>query len=247
MKIRHPWLIKALGFAGAWVVRLWITTLRYRHYAIGTSALPYRPHLRDRYIYAFWHENILLPAYYCGRPDVSVLISQHADGELIAQVCQRLGFRVIRGSTTCGSIEALRQMVRAARRGDHLALTPDGPRGPRRQVQAGVIYLAAKSGLPIIPSGVGFQNPWRLRSWDQFVLPRPWCCATIVTANPIRIPSELDAELLEHYRQLVEETLRSLTKTAEQWAEQGGQRPDVSEVELQSARLEADSQSPFQV
>jgi lysophospholipid acyltransferase (LPLAT)-like uncharacterized protein len=232
MKIRHPWLIKALGFAGAWMVRLWITTLRYRHYAIGSSALPDHPQLRSRYIYAFWHENMLLPAYHCARPDVSVLISQHADGELIATVCQELGFRVIRGSSTRGGTEALRQMLRAARRGAHLALTPDGPRGPRRQVQAGVIYLAAKTGLPIIASGIGFQNPWRLRSWDRFVLPRPWCRATLVTADPIAIPADLDTEGLEHYRQLVEEALRKVSETAERWAENGGRLPELNGVEL---------------
>ena len=247
MKIRHPWLIKALAFAGAWVVRLWITTVRYRHYGIGSSALPYQPQVRGRYIYAFWHENMLLPAYHCARPDVSVLISQHADGELMTQVCEQLGFRVIRGSTTRGSIEALRQMVRAARRGAHLALTPDGPRGPRRQVQAGVIYLAAKTGLPIIAGGVGFQNPWRLRSWDRFVLPRPWRRATIVTAKPIRIPLDLDEELLEHYRQLVENTLRKVNQMAEHWAEKGGRLPELSEVELPNACKETASKGSLQV
>jgi lysophospholipid acyltransferase (LPLAT)-like uncharacterized protein len=247
MKLRHPWLINALAFAGAWLVRLWILTVRYRHHGVGSSALPYQPHVRGRYIYAFWHENMLLPAYHCGRPDVSVLISQHADGELMAQVCQRLGFRVIRGSTTRGGLEALRLMVRAARQGAHLAITPDGPRGPRRQVQAGVIYVAAKTGLPIIAGGVGLQNPWRLRSWDRFVLPRPWCRGTIVTSHPICIPRDLDEERLEHFRLLVEDTLRTVSQMAEDWAEKGGRFPQGSAVELQSARNEAASRGSIQV
>jgi lysophospholipid acyltransferase (LPLAT)-like uncharacterized protein len=247
MKIRHPWLIKALGFAGAWIVRLWIRTVRYHHLAMGSSGLPYQSHVRGRYIYAFWHENMLLPAYHCARPDVSVLISQHADGELMTQVCQRLGFRVIRGSTTRGSLEALRQLLRAARRGAHLAITPDGPRGPRRQVQAGVIYLAARTGLPIIAGGVGYQNPWRLRTWDEFVLPKPWRRGIVITAAPIVVPSDLDDVLLEHYRRLVEDSLRIVSQTAEDWAQKGGPLPELSEADLPSTRTAADSQGSVQV
>src|SRR5467141_1587821 len=124
MKIRHPWLIKALGFTGAWVVRLWIATLRYQYHAIGQSGLPHDPHLRGRYIYALWHENVLLPVCRCRWPNVWVLISQHADGQLFAELCRRLGVQSVRGSTTRGSIEALRQMLRVSPHG-HLALTPD--------------------------------------------------------------------------------------------------------------------------
>jgi lysophospholipid acyltransferase (LPLAT)-like uncharacterized protein len=224
MRIRSPWLIKALGFVGAWVVRVWMVTLRYHCHYMRLSGLPHYPKLRGHYIYAFWHENMLLPAYHCGRPDVSVLVSQHADGELMAEVCRRLGFRLIRGSTTRGSIEAVRRMLRAGSAG-HLAITPDGPRGPRRQVQAGVIYLAAKTGLPIIAGGIGFQNPWRLRSWDRFVLPRPLRRATVITSTPIHIPPDLDKGLLEHYRRLLEDTLHELNETAEHWANKGGRRP----------------------
>src|SRR5579885_1739211 len=134
MKIRHPGLIKALGLLVAWLVRLWIGTVRYRYRPLGANLDPHRRGLQGRYIYAFWHENLLLPAYHYGRPDIWVLISQHADGELIAQTCQHLGFRVVRGSTTRdgrsrGGVEAVRQMVRLAQKG-HLAFTPDGPRGP---------------------------------------------------------------------------------------------------------------------
>jgi hypothetical protein len=223
MKIRRRWLIKTLGFLGAWVIRVWMATLRYSYYPIGTHTIP-PPQQGERYIYAFWHENMLLPAYHCGTPHVWVLVSRHADGELIAAVCRSLGFRLIRGSTTRGSIEAVRQMLRAGQNA-HLALTPDGPRGPRRKVQAGVIYLAAKAGLPVIAGGIGFQDPWRLRSWDRFVLPKPWRRATVVTSAPIRIPNDLNRASVEHYRQLLEDTLCTVNLAAEHWAEQGGTAP----------------------
>jgi lysophospholipid acyltransferase (LPLAT)-like uncharacterized protein len=228
MKIRRRWLIKALGFAGAWVVRVWMWTLRYRYHPLGLPIIP-PPKLGEHYIYAFWHENMLLPAYHCGCPHVWVLVSRHADGEMIAAVCRSLGFRLVRGSTTRGSVEAVRQMLRAGQDA-HLAVTPDGPRGPRRHVQAGVIYLAAKTGLAIIAGGIGFQDPWRLRSWDQFVLPKPWRRATVVTSPPIRIPPNLDKDSVEYYRRLLEDNIRGVTLAAERWAEQGGEVPALEQI-----------------
>jgi lysophospholipid acyltransferase (LPLAT)-like uncharacterized protein len=214
MKIRQPWLIKALGFAVAWVVKLWIGTLRYRYRPLGPNVDPNQPGFEGRYIYAFWHENMLLLAYQYGRRDIRVLISQHADGELIAEACRHLKFRLVRGSTTRGGAEAVRQMLRLAG-GSHLAITPDGPRGPRRQVQAGLVYLAAKTGLPIVPIGIAFHRAWRMRSWDRFALPHPWSAAECVTAEPIHVPEGADKEQLEAYRRRVEEAMNRATAAAE--------------------------------
>jgi lysophospholipid acyltransferase (LPLAT)-like uncharacterized protein len=214
MKIRHPFLIKTLGFAIACLIRLWIATLRYRYRPLGPNMDPNRRGFSGRYIYAFWHENILIPAYHYGRPDIHVLISQHADGRLIAEVVRHLRFRVVAGSTTRGGIEAVRQMLRLTKTA-HLAITPDGPRGPRRHVQAGVIYLAARAGLPIIPFGIAYASAWRIRSWDRLALPRPWSDAACVTAQPIHVPENVGKEDLEAYRLLVEEQLNAVTAEAE--------------------------------
>jgi lysophospholipid acyltransferase (LPLAT)-like uncharacterized protein len=217
MKIRHPWLIKALAFFGALLVRLWVGTLRYRYRPLGPNVDPNQPGFKDRgrYLYAFWHEYILIPAYHYGRPDIRVLISKHADGELIARVASHLGFRVVRGSSgRAGSVEAVRQMVKLAGKA-HLAFTPDGPRGPRRRVQTGLIYLAAQTGLPIVPIGLAFARAWRMRSWDRFAVPVPWSAASCVTAEPIVVPSTSDRDVLEAYRLKVEEAMNRATAAAE--------------------------------
>jgi hypothetical protein len=214
MKLRHPFLIKTAGFAAAWAVRLWIGTVRYRYRPLGPNMDPNQPNFQGRYIYAFWHENLLMPAYQYGRPDIWVLISQHADGQLIAETCRHLRFKAVRGSTTRGSIEALRTMLKKGEH-SHLAVTPDGPRGPRRQVQPGLIYLAAKTGLPIVPIGFCFEKAWRLRSWDRFALPKPWSLSTCVTTELIHVPTNIDKEGLEHYRQAVQGALDLATETAE--------------------------------
>jgi lysophospholipid acyltransferase (LPLAT)-like uncharacterized protein len=108
-------------------------------------------------------------------------------------------------------------MLEAARH-SHLAMTPDGPRGPRRRVQPGTIYLAAKTGLPIVPFGVGFAKAWRARSWDRFAVPYPYSRVTLVSAAPIDVPPELDGKALTHYRGLLEERLLHATEEAERWA-----------------------------
>jgi lysophospholipid acyltransferase (LPLAT)-like uncharacterized protein len=160
----------------------------------------------------------LLPAFLYGRPDIAVLVSQHADGQLIAGVAEQLGFATVRGSTTRGASEAGRRLLR---RDGHLAITPDGPRGPRRQVQTGVVYLAAKLGLPIVPFGVGYDQPWRAKSWDRFAIPRPGSRAVLVTDQAMFVPADADRTMLEEHRRRVEAALLRLTSLAESWAEQG--------------------------
>jgi lysophospholipid acyltransferase (LPLAT)-like uncharacterized protein len=220
MKLRHPWLIKLAGFLIALLVRGWIGTLTYRYRWLGKNVDPRQPNFDGRYIYIFWHENLLLPLYHYGRSDIWVLISQHADGQLITDVCRHLRFRTVEGSTTRGGVQAVRRMLRLSARG-HLAITPDGPRGPRRQVQPGLIYLASRTGLPIIPIGIGYDRPWRMKSWDRFALPRPFSRGYCVTAEPIVVPADSGKEKLEAYRRRVEEVMQDVNTRAERWAETG--------------------------
>ena len=220
IKIRHPALIRALGTAGAGVLRLWLGSLRYRYRPMGPNVDPHDRALAGRYIFAMWHETLLLPIQRYARPDICVLISQHADGQLVAEICRRLQVGVIRGSTTRGGAEALRGLLDKGRR-MHLALTPDGPRGPRRQVQSGVIYLASRLGLPIVPTGFGFDQPWHAASWDRMVLPRPWSRARCVTGDPIVVPPSASKSALEDYRQRLENALAITTEHAQRWAETG--------------------------
>ncbi len=155
MKIRNPWIIKWIGFLGALLIRLYIGTLAYRYRPIGPNMNPLRRGFQGRFIYAFWHENILLPCYHYARRDIRVLISEHADGEMIAQVCRHIGFGTVRGSATRGGTKALLKMMRASKN-CHIAVVPDGPRGPRRHLELGLVYLAARTGLPLVLMGIGY-------------------------------------------------------------------------------------------
>jgi lysophospholipid acyltransferase (LPLAT)-like uncharacterized protein len=145
-----------------------------------------------------------------------ILISDHADGELITQVVKRLGFGVVRGSTTRGGARALREMSQRFTEGN-LCFTPDGPRGPRRSVQQGMIYAASRLGLPIVGAGMAFQDPWRARSWDRFAVPRPFRNAACVIPEAITVPPDADRDVLEEYRLRVERSMNEATEAAEDW------------------------------
>ncbi|MGL6095910.1 MAG: lysophospholipid acyltransferase family protein, partial [Fimbriiglobus sp.] len=172
-------------------------------------------------IYAVWHENLMLPTIHVGGPDFSVLISKHADGRLLGALIDAMGMGQVQGSTNRGGIEAVRQIVRGEAGRRHLAITPDGPRGPRRIVQAGIVYVASRTGMPIISMGVGYHRPWRLGSWDKFAVPKPGSRARVVFGEPIRVPAKLRAELLEPYRLAVQTDLERASAIAERWAETG--------------------------
>jgi lysophospholipid acyltransferase (LPLAT)-like uncharacterized protein len=220
VRIRHPAAVKMMALGGACGLRLWMGTLRFRYFPLGEDVNPHREDLKGRYIYAIWHENILLPVHLYSRAKVWVLISHHADGQLLTELGRHLRLRLVRGSTKRGGVRALRGLLRAGERA-HLAITPDGPRGPRRQVQDGLAFTASHTGLPIIPTAFGYERPWRLRSWDRFAIPRPYCRATCVTGTPIWVPAGAGKEELLHYRALVNERMSQVTEIAERWAETG--------------------------
>lgn len=220
MKLRHPRLIRAAARLGSLAVRAWMGTLRFRYYALQPGIDPRRVGIPGRYAFTFWHEYILLPLSLYGRRDIHVLISQHADGELIASIAEHLGFSTVRGSSTRGGIEAVRQLLRLGPNRD-VAVTPDGPRGPRRQVQPGLVYLAARTGLPVVPLGIGFDRPWRAGSWDRFALPRPFARGVVVTGVPVYVPRGAERIDTEFHRRRIEDAINHATALAERWAAAG--------------------------
>jgi lysophospholipid acyltransferase (LPLAT)-like uncharacterized protein len=223
MKLRHPWLLRLLGAIGALLIRAWMGTVRFRF----DFRLPGERHPTDwrrrRFVYVIWHDSLLFGVSLRAR--LTTLVSQHADGELITQICRRLGLEVVRGSTTRGGGQGMLDLLHASRQ-SHVVVTPDGPRGPRRRVQPGVVFLASRCGLPIVLGGLGYSRAWRADSWDRFVIPWPGSTIYCVAGEPIHVPPDLDRDGLERYRRLVEERLLALTDSAERWA--AGERPAPS-------------------
>lgn len=143
-------------------------------------------------IFAFWHEHQLLAMSYFRDHGIRVLVSRSRDGDYISAALESFGFRTVRSSTSSGPVTALRGLARELRQGFHAAITPDGPRGPRHQAQAGAVFLSALTGLPLVPFGCALEPSWRLSSWDRFAIPQPNSRAAIVFDEALRVPAQLD-------------------------------------------------------
>jgi lysophospholipid acyltransferase (LPLAT)-like uncharacterized protein len=225
MKIRHPLLLRFGGFVIAMIARLWHLTVRPVVVTLDGRHHPPDPD-RERYLYAVWHDSILALMYL--RTKIDVMISHHADGELVTQACKHLGVGVVRGSSTRGGAVALLEMIeRSADR--HLLVTPDGPRGPRHVVRPGLVYLASVTGLPIVLLAVGFSRAWRLKTWDRMTIPCLWSRTYGVVSEPIRIPTGLSREEIVDYCGRIEERFVRLTSSAQHWADTGC-RPNPAEL-----------------
>jgi lysophospholipid acyltransferase (LPLAT)-like uncharacterized protein len=200
-----------------------MSTLDYKVMYADPTIDAVHPHCAQRYIYLMWHEYLIFGAYLRGGCGLTVLASRHRDGQLMADIAARLGWNTIAGSSTRGGVAAVVRMLKKTE--GHLSLTPDGPRGPRRTMAMGAIFLASRSGMPLVCSGHGYDRAWRVNSWDRFAIPRPFSRARAVSAAPIFVPPDLDREGLEHYRRQVEATMQGLTERAEQWAISGEDLP----------------------
>jgi lysophospholipid acyltransferase (LPLAT)-like uncharacterized protein len=208
------------GFLAATTVRCWMRTLDYQVAYYDPAVDPVNPPYRGQKIYIFWHENILMPLYLRGYCNMAMLLSRHRDADILFEVGTRMGFDFVRGSTYAGGTAALLELLRRSEV-MNLAITPDGPRGPRRTLAQGPIYLSSKLGLPIVCMGLGYDRPWRATSWDRFAIPWPGSRARGVVSPAITIPPNLDRDGVEHYRQRVERLLNRLTDEATAWAESG--------------------------
>jgi lysophospholipid acyltransferase (LPLAT)-like uncharacterized protein len=145
-------------------------------------------------IYSIWHGQILMLPFLNerlratrGARPVHVMVSRSRDGEMLARFVRRFGFGVVRGSSSRGGAAALRRLARRVRDGHDVAVTPDGPRGPRAQAQGGVIVLAELTGAPLVPMAFAAAPAWQLRSWDGFEIPRPFGRGALVFGPPVPV------------------------------------------------------------
>jgi len=220
MKLRGRFVNKIGGFLIASTTRAWMGTLDYHAALYDNSVDPVHPNFRGPAIFLFWHEYIPVLFYLRGHCNIAMLLSQHQDAEWLSQAARHMGFETIRGSTNRGGVTALRQLLRTSR-SMNLAITPDGPRGPRRKLASGPIYLSSRLGIPLVAIGLGYRSCWRLSTWDRFAWPKPRTGARIIASPAVQIPSGLDRAGIEHHRQQVERLLNTLTEQAEHWAATG--------------------------
>ncbi|HXM32808.1 MAG TPA: lysophospholipid acyltransferase family protein [Chthoniobacterales bacterium] len=194
------WRARALIVLGFGLYRLWARTLRLRVEDPNDVVAFVR---NQPVIFAIWHNRLLmLPRVF--DPSFPTrqsfgLISASRDGDLVSILIERSGYGTIRGSSSRKGVSALRQLVDTLAGGSNVLLTPDGPRGPVYEASQGVVFLAQKTGAPVVPIHMEYSSYWRLKSWDRFIVPRPFAKLRAIFGSPLRIaetqtPQEFEAE-----------------------------------------------------
>ena len=169
-------------------------------------------------IYALWHGHALGLALFAMDRDIVVLVSRYRDGEIAARILHRLGFKTVRGSSEeglkkeqKGGRRAVLELIDLIKEGKNVAITVDGPKGPRGKVKEGVVYLSQKTGASIVPVAVKFEDFWKLNTWDGLIIPKPFTRGEVVIGQEIRVSPEED---LETARRRLESLLNELSSVA---------------------------------
>ncbi len=166
-------------------------------------------------IMTFWHGRLLMmPVVYKGK-GIHVLISMHEDGEIISKAVKFFGIDSVRGSTTRGATKAIRDMVRIMKSGKDIAITPDGPKGPRFAAQNGAVILAKLTGIPICPVSFCASKRIQLSTWDGFNIPMPFSMGVFFWGEPVYVSKKADKQEIEEKRKELESSLRDATNKAD--------------------------------
>jgi lysophospholipid acyltransferase (LPLAT)-like uncharacterized protein len=199
------WKLRVAVMAGRVFLRLLSWTWRLRYHE--------RAHYDDArraggLVLAMWHGEFLVPLVEHGADPLHAIISQSNDGELITRIGEGFGLTGIRGSSSRGGAAALAAMVQGLREGQTVAVTVDGPRGPRFSVAPGAALASRRAGVPIIPIRIAARRAWQMRSWDRFLIPKPFAAVDVSYGPPLWVP-DAKGEGIESANAAVAEALRA--------------------------------------
>ncbi|MDH4227072.1 MAG: lysophospholipid acyltransferase family protein [Deltaproteobacteria bacterium] len=215
VKLKHRIAAAVVPFVAGLLIRFLHLTMRIER--VNFSGLKERLDSGGQIILAFWHGRLLMMPYSYPGNKISVLVSQHRDGELIARTVAKFGIGCIRGSTTRGWMAGVKGIFKAIKDGRDIAITPDGPKGPRARVQAGVVHIAAKTGLPIYPVTFDTHQRKVFNTWDGFLLPWPFTKGVFLYADPMTIPKDADEDTLEEKRLELEKKMNDLDEAVKKY------------------------------
>ena len=144
------------------------------------------------FIFLLWHEALLPLLWHHRAQGIAIVVSEAREGGYLGDFAAGIGYRLLPGSSTRGGLRALRGAVRILHQGVPVAFTPDGPRGPRREVKPGIVRAAQRVGAQILPLHAEVDRAWMLRSWDRMVVPKPFASVRVGYGEPFRVDSGPD-------------------------------------------------------
>jgi lysophospholipid acyltransferase (LPLAT)-like uncharacterized protein len=209
LEIRESRKAVVVGTLAGWLMRFWSMTLRLSiEDRWGGKGIP------SPVILCLWHSRIFVGPFVWrklteGRRPMVVLTSASHDGAMLARAMGVFGVGAVRGSSSRRAVAALVAMRKALKEGVDCCVTPDGPRGPRYVMQAGLLKLAESSGAKVLPMHVTYGKAWRLKSWDRFVIPAPFSRVRVVFDEALAVPAKLSDDDFERWRVRIEEVLRA--------------------------------------
>lgn len=209
MKLRGRFITKVVAWCLVTGFRILFRTLKTEFIVLSNDwdLNVYNPDVKGRYLYCTWHDSIVPPLFLGQSHHMSAVVSQHQDGSYLAEAMHHLRIMPVRGSSRRGAVKALREALTAAET-HHITITPDGPRGPRRQMKDGIIYIASKSGRPIVPMTIDCENCWRINgAWTDLVVPKPFSRVKLILHHPIHIPEQLNRQQIVDYTQMVQDVM----------------------------------------
>jgi lysophospholipid acyltransferase (LPLAT)-like uncharacterized protein len=212
--LRERILLSLIGWAGYLAILLIGPTLRYslswEEEPSPSGAIFERP-----VIYSFWHRAVFPAAWVWRKLRIAVMVSRSFDGEYIARIIEKLGFVAVRGSSSRGATGALLGMKRVLEQGESVAFTIDGPRGPKYVAKPGPVGLSKISGIPMAAFYVALSNKWVLKTWDDFMIPKPFSKALVRIGRKIPVPADADDTQMADYLAQLQATLERVTEFAE--------------------------------
>lgn len=212
VRINSPLAVKIAGRCAGSLMWGIFRTLRYElHFS---EVNPYNSAGADRFLFSVWHDSALLAAFGGRHKRTVALTSRHRDGTFVENILRAVNVRSVRGSSGKSGRRAALEILSRAKTHDFV-ITPDGPRGPRRTMSRGIVYLASKTGNAIVPTAFASSNPWEIRgSWTSLTIPKPFSRLVLLAGEPIKVPSALSDAEMQEYVESVQQRMEDLQKIA---------------------------------
>lgn len=225
MKIRSRRLIKAGAWLGDKLFRLLFATCRIEVIEESPLLAPYHKQTPEKYLYCIWHDQLLYPTF-CGLSyNIAALVSGHADGSILADCLELRNFKSIRGSSSKGGTEAVRELL-GPFKNYHVTITPDGPRGPRREIKTGIGFLGSKSSRGIVPVVGLAKREWRVKgSWTDMAIPMPFTTILLKAGKPVYLDRKAKRDQID---QALKQMEQSMAEIEIELAKQLGRAPSFS-------------------
>ena len=215
MRIQHPLLNSTLSAGMTSSFRVLFRMLRIEFDFDVPETNPYQVAQGQTFIYSVWHDSMIVPVFAGKQPATMALVGQHNDGSYVANILKSAGIPSVRGSSSKGGATALRRLIEDTK-DHHIVLTPDGPRGPRRELKPGLTYLAAKTGKPLVPTAFAASRCWKIKgSWTDQMIPSPFAKVVVLAGTPIEVPKKASREELDEYTAKLQTAMDQLNEEAE--------------------------------